>query len=443
VSALLANRWLAGTAAWLAVSALVWLLGAGLPPAARLSVIVALAGAWLGWEFWRKLQERRRGEGLFARVAEVGAPPEAAAGEIEALRAGFERAAALAAVATFRGTLGEPRPVYELPWYVIIGAPGSGKTTALTNAGLRFPLSEAGGGASVQGVGGTRNCDWWFTESAVLLDTAGRYTTQDSDRKSDAAAWFAFLELLRSVRPQLPLNGVLVTVSASDLMLWGKDERSRYAAHVRMRLQELHAALAARLPIYVLVTKTDLVAGFLEFFDAFDAEQRAQIWGITIEHGVEPAPESLARRFAEEFARLERRLYAEMIDRLHEERDLQRRAAAYRFPQQFHVLGPLLGELLGLAFSYRQDHQAPMLRGIYFTSGTQQGSPIDRVLGAIARSFNVPREALAAPREAGRSYFLGALLRDLVFREAGLAATAAGQARSQPTLPADALPPPA
>ena len=66
--------------------------------------------------------------------------------------------------------------LYELPWYMFIGAPGSGKTTALMNAGLTFPLAGKMGQASVKGVGGTRNCDWWFTDEAVLIDTAGRYT---------------------------------------------------------------------------------------------------------------------------------------------------------------------------------------------------------------------------------------------------------------------------
>lgn len=79
--------------------------------------------------------------------------------------------------------MGSSRYLYELPWYVFIGAPGSGKTTALINSGLRFPLAEGTGGHQVKGVGGTRNCDWWFSDEAVLLDTAGRYTTQDSDRR--------------------------------------------------------------------------------------------------------------------------------------------------------------------------------------------------------------------------------------------------------------------
>lgn len=444
-AAILGNRWVAGALAWGTVSAAIWLVGSGFSsPVQRVVLICIVAAAWLGWEGWRVLEARRQGGELFARLAKAGTQADAetpASGELSALRAGFEKAAALAAATTFQGPDGKPRHVHELPWFVIIGAPGSGKTTALVNSGLGFPLPLAEGNHAVQGVGGTRNCEWWFSDEAVLLDTAGRYTTQDSNRAADAAVWFGFLALLKQFRPHLPLNGVLVTVSASDLMLWDKKEHSRYAAHVRMRLEELHAALGVRIPVYLLVTKTDLIAGFTEFFDALDAAGRAQIWGTTFEHGAEPAPEELARRYEKDFSALEQHLHSEMLDRLHEERDLQRRAAIYRFPQQFHVIGPLLREFLGVAFNYRQDHQAPMLRGIYFTSGTQQGSPIDRVLGAIARSFNLSRDTLAAPTGAGRGYFLGALLRDLVFREMGLAATAAAHAHSIPALPPDALPP--
>ncbi len=79
--------------------------------------------------------------------------------------------------------------VYQLPWYIMIGPPGSGKTTALLNSGLKFPLADTLGQEPLRGVGGTRNCDWWFTEDAILLDTAGRYTTQDSDPELDRQGW--------------------------------------------------------------------------------------------------------------------------------------------------------------------------------------------------------------------------------------------------------------
>ena len=84
------------------------------------------------------------------------------------------------AVAALKRSSGKRNFLYEIPWYVVIGPPGAGKTTALVNSGLNFPLAGSGDAQPVAGVGGTRSCDWWFTDQAVLIDTAGRYTTQDS-----------------------------------------------------------------------------------------------------------------------------------------------------------------------------------------------------------------------------------------------------------------------
>ncbi|MBI1942800.1 MAG: type VI secretion system membrane subunit TssM [Betaproteobacteria bacterium] len=348
-----------------------------------------------------------------ARTEAGAAESAGVAGELAAIRSRFEEAI---------GKLGAAR-VQALPWYVCIGAPGSGKTTALVNSGLHFLLPAAERNAPVAGIGGTRNCDWWFTEEAVLLDTAGRYTTQQSNARADAAAWHGFLALLKQFRPQRPLSGALVAASVTDLMLWTKLERARFAAHVRMRLAELYAALGARFPVYLLATKTDLLAGFTEFFDELDASERAQVWGTTFDS--EPDPANLEARYAQEFAALEARLNAEMLARLHEERDLLRRAAIYRFPQQFHALGPPLGELLAQAFTTQIDHRAPLLRGVYFTSGTQEGNPIDRVLGTLARTFGLERAAAVRRGATGRSYFIAGLLREVVLAEAGVAAALA------------------
>ena len=80
--------------------------------------------------------------------------------------------------------------------------------------GLRFPLPGSWDGTQVPGVSGTRHCDWWFSDEAVLLDTAGRYTTQDSDPDSDREAWLGFpLDLLPAPAAQ-PLGSVLLTVAS-------------------------------------------------------------------------------------------------------------------------------------------------------------------------------------------------------------------------------------
>jgi len=356
---------------------------------------------------------------LLAGDAPDAAAQERVGRELEAIRARFRQAAEDLEDARFASPDGHSRAVEELPWYVLIGAPGSGKTTALLNAGLRLPLYTGESPPAVPGVGGTRNCDWWFTDEAVLVDTAGRYTTQDSDRKADAAAWLGFLALLKESRPSRPLNGAIVTVSVTDLLLWTKVERTKYAAHVRMRLSEMYAALNQRFPVYAMVTKLDLLAGFTEFFGDLDAAGRSQVWGTTFPLDIDPA--QIAEPYAADFTALENRLGAEMLARLHEERDLQRRAAIYRFPQQFHALGPLVGEYLAQAFGTRVNDQPLQLRGVYFTSGTQEGNPIDRVLAALARTFRLERAAATGMGGTGRSYFLARLLREVVFSEAGLA----------------------
>lgn len=421
------KRWLVGGGAWLAFSAAAWFAGDTLPPlegaAERVALILVVGAVWLAWEFWRLRQAAKENDSLLAGL--VGGSLDAdsaerAAAELQTLRKRFEEALGVLKKARFRTPGGERRTVSQLPWYMFIGAPGSGKTTALLNAGLRFPLGDPRAGElALQGVGGTRNCDWWFTEQAVLVDTAGRYTTQESDHQADSAAWLGFLDLLKRFRARQPLNGVIITLSVSDLVHWSEEELERYARHVRERVRELYTRLGVRLPIYLMVTKTDLLAGFNEFFSEFDAKQRAQVWGTTFD----PTEQArgLGERFKDEFGHLEGRLYTLLPERLQETRDLQKRAAIYRFPQQFRVSGPLIAKFLDRAFGGAWVGEAPFVRGVYFTSGTQEGSPIDRVLGTLARSFNLERKVQPPAAGAGKSFFLKRLLHEVVFGEAGLA----------------------
>lgn len=429
----LRKRWLLGALALAALSLAIWFagdlvaFGAGRPfeaPMSRGALIAAAAAAWAGLEFWRARRARLENERLLEVLARGGESDSAtrAAREIAVLRQRFEEAAAILKKTRFKGSDGESRYVHELPWYVFIGAPGSGKTTALVNSGLQFPLRAAGSDPVLAGVGGTRNCDWWFTDEAVLLDTAGRYTTQESDLEADAAAWLGFLDLIKRFRPRRPLNGALVTLSISDLMLWSDEERTRYAWHVRARVAELYERLGVRFPVYLLVTKCDLLAGFMEFFGELDADGRARVWGGTFDYTADGfVLGSPGHRFSEEFDALERRLYPELLKRLEGESDLQRRAAAYRFPQEFRGIGPLIEKFLDSAFIGVQGAPEPLLRGVYFTSGTQEGSPIDRVLGTLSRSFNLERAAGPALAGSGKSFFLKRLLREVIFPESGLA----------------------
>lgn len=323
--------------------------------------------------------------------------------------------------------------LYQLPWYVVIGAPGAGKTTALVNSGLQFPLADRFGKTALRGIGGTRNCDWWFTNEAVLLDTAGRYTSQESEQTQDASGWLTFIALLRKYRRRQPLNGVVVTVSVSDLLTQSAEASHQHAINLRQRLMELNEQLGIRFPVYVLVTKVDLLKGFRAWFLDYDKAQRDQIWGFTFPwEETTQADFDLMGRFDQEFSLLQQRIERGLPDTMLQEHDARMRADVWFFPQEFAALHPLLADFLSTVFSHSNFETQFLPRGFYFASGTQEGAPFDHVMGELTRSLSLPvangsdrwdrvSKTAPVPGSRGQSYFIKNLLQNVIFQEAGLA----------------------
>ena len=423
----LASRWLWSGVGVLLIAALVWLFGPFLAvlegPLPRLAIILAAALVWAGGNLWLDHRARARDAALAA-----GAAPDATASAMaeEASELQGKLRQALDLLRRARGTRGY---LYEQPWYVIIGPPGAGKTTALLNAGLRFPLADALGSPGVRGAGGTRLCDWWFTDQAVLIDTAGRYTTQDSDASVDRAGWEAFLDLLRRARPRQPLNGVIVALAIPDLIANEAVARD-HARAIRARIRELNQRLYVRLPVYALFTKADRLAGFTEFFEDLDRERREQVWGMTFPLPAKGAIDGVSGAFGAEWKLLVQRLDERLLSRLQTEHSPERRALSAGFPVQVASLAEPLERFIADAFGGSRLDPAPLLRGVYLTSGMQEGTPLDRLAGTLARSFGVDRAQLPSLRpQAGRSYFLGRLLQEVIFGEAMLVAANPRQRR--------------
>ncbi|HEY2617037.1 MAG TPA: type VI secretion system membrane subunit TssM [Acetobacteraceae bacterium] len=425
----LGSRWFLSFVGVALLGVLVWLFGPfltfleGWLP--RVIVVAMMLLIWAGVNFWLDRRRRKNEAALVQGVTAVQVDPTAAASAEEAAAMRERLTTALALLKRASGSRGY---LYQQPWYAIIGPPGAGKTTALLNAGLSFPLAAEMGQSAVAGVGGTRMCDWWFTETAVLIDTAGRYTTQDSDSAVDKAGWLAFLGLLKRTRARQPLNGVLVAIALSDIAAAPAVERLANARAVRRRVKELYDQLGVRVPVYAVFTKADLIAGFTEFFDDLDRERRGQVWGATFPLNKTEA--GTAGLFGGEFRLLVERLNQRLLDRLQTERSPERRALIAGFPAQVASLAAPLGEFLTEAFGGSRLDPAPVLRGAYLTSGTQEGTPIDRLTGAMARSFGIDSQRATSLRpEQGRSYFLGRLLKDVIFGEAMLVSRDPAQIR--------------
>ncbi len=340
-------------------------------------------------------------------------------GEIAAMEAEFERA-----VQTLKSSkLGRSGrdALGLLPWYVMIGPSASGKTTAIRNSGIKMPVGKSG---KVRGVGGTRNCDWWMTNEAILLDTAGRWSTDEDDRDE----WLAFLDVLKRTRPKKPINGILLAVGAPDLT-GSPEEIADLAARLRERIDEVIARLDMVVPVYLMVTKCDLLSGFVETFEDLKDRDRGQIWGFTLPVASEHTDHVEA--FAQNFDDLGDVLERYAVRRMAEERRIEARERIYAFPRQFDSLRQGLIDLVAALFDQSVYQDAPIMRGVYFTSGTQEGRPIDRVMASMAEAFGVRPPVLAASTTKPKSYFVRDLFQQVVFPDADVAVQSSRGLRRQ------------
>ncbi|WDY60267.1 type VI secretion system membrane subunit TssM [Pseudomonas sp. PSKL.D1] len=265
-----------------------------------------------------------------------------------------------------QGTSGNDA-LYALPWYLVIGQPAAGKSTMILQSGLNFPYAEREG-ARVSGLGGTRNCDWFFSSEAVLLDTAGRYMNSPEE----AGKWRGFLQLLRQHRQRRPLNGLIVSVSIDDILHGSPEDQDRVAKRLRERIQESCALLEVRLPIYLVFTKCDLIPGFTPFYRQLDDAARGEVMGKTFSHkGYEHA--DWGQRFGKAMDELTG-YWQQVASRQLVQQDIQvtrQNNAAYRFPLELAALKPRLQQFVASLLRANPYQPAELLRGFYFTAALQ------------------------------------------------------------------------
>lgn len=300
--------------------------------------------------------------------------------------------------------------LYALPWYLVIGQPAAGKSTMLYQSGLNFPYAEREG-ARVAGLGGTRNCDWFFSSEAVLLDTAGRYM----DNPEEAGKWRAFLQLLRQHRQRRPLNGLIVAVSIHDILQASLEDQERIAKRLRERIQETHALLEVRLPVYLVFTKCDLVPGFAPFYSQLDDVARGEVMGKTFSHkGFEQA--DWGRRFGVAMDELIT-YWQDVASRQLVLQDIQvtrQNSAVYRFPLELAALKPRLQLFVDALLRANPYQNAELLRGFYFTSALDADQP---ELGGHARQVTERFSLESAQEPASGQAQPSALFINSLFRK--------------------------
>ena len=312
----------------------------------------------------------------------------------------------------FYGPTGRSR--YVLPWYLVIGIGNSGKTSMLLNSGLKFPLNEQADRYLYQ-LKATQYCEILYSNEALFVDTPGRYTDSSSESPGNRM-WIKLLKRIFHVRPARPLNGVIVCVAMRDIMEIDSARREHQARTIRTRLNDIQKHLHSDVPVYLVLTKCDTVPGFAEFFAHLSRAEREQVFGCPAgEDGMKPGSVRL------ELKTLMQTLNAQIIPKIHQERDMPSRGGLFRFPQELAQLGPRLEDFISEAFGTSRYHKPVMFRGFFFSSAFTAHD----VMKAAARegelSYQTGHRAIGG--DYAKGFFLLRLLEKLIIPEARLAET--------------------
>ncbi|MHC4249808.1 MAG: type VI secretion protein IcmF/TssM N-terminal domain-containing protein, partial [Planctomycetota bacterium] len=395
-----------------------------------LALLLMAGGGAGGYLWWRRRAAERKAIEMEELSGDISRDDPRA--RILKLRMSFERG--LKQFSSFG------KGIYSLPWYVIVGEDGAGKTEAVRLSGLGFPPGLENGMLAGGGDGAALN--WWFTSEAVILEVPGEWVLggEEGDPLSE---WTELCRLLAAHRPRMPLNGALLALPAEGLLGDSPEDTKAKAGQLARRLEQAQSALEIRFPVFVMVTKCDRVVGFREFFELTPEAERGQIlgWSDPAKLGEAYDPKALEEQLGVVFNGLKSR-QTELLSVIPVDPDTSAPRAGWAdavcaFPGGLAGVIPNLRTYLEAIFLLGEWSTRPLfLRGIYFSSARRKGPAIDLDVGS---AFGLPVECPRAEDDgddedanAKDSYFLGDLFAEKVVVETGLVlrASSAGGFRS-------------
>jgi type VI secretion system protein ImpL len=384
-----------------------------------LALMLSLVAA-LGWVKRRRAKKasEQMGEMLDQQAAKAALDtPVNKRAEVEALRQRLSEA-----IKTIKqsklGQVSGATALYELPWYMIIGNPAAGKSTAVVNSGLQFPFADKGTSNIIQGIGGTRNCDWFFTTEGILLDTAGRYSVHEEDREE----WLGFLGLLKKYRPKAPINGIIIAASIAEVGGNRPEYAINLAKNLRQRVQELTEKLEVFAPVYIVFTKADLIAGFSEFFQDNERGMRDRVWGASLPFQMDGKNDALSQ-FDEKFDELYQGLKEMSVAQMALARGDDMPPGLLAFPMEFASIKPGLRAFIATLFEDNPFQFKPVFRGFYLTSALQEGGALSSSGERIVQRFGLslePKSQSKAHVFSRHGFFLRDLFSKVIFADKDL-----------------------
>lgn len=244
---------------------------------------------------------------------------------------------------------------YQIPWYLVIGDRNSGKSALMRSVGIDLAASERGSRSSLK---------WRFLDRGILIGVSGRFMRGSGRAEHD---WSALLRLFQNNRPRRPLDGIVLTVAASDLTgpaALDETQLSARAGRFSEMLAQAQRTFGFVFPVYVIVTKCDEIEGFSAFCRELPSRNRDDIFGWSSPYQLDAsfAPEWVDEAFNGISQDLQR-LQSEILVERSELRDPD---AVFLFPEEFVQMRSSLGIYLERLFRETAYREAFRFRGLYF-----------------------------------------------------------------------------
>ncbi|MGB9595147.1 MAG: type VI secretion protein IcmF/TssM N-terminal domain-containing protein [Candidatus Poribacteria bacterium] len=309
--------------------------------------------------------------------------------------------------------IGKADAQYAVPWYMLLGPTGSGKTSLIMRSGLDFKLRDPS--ATELTPGPTKDCNWLFANEAIVMDASGRYVNQP-DKSIDNAEWLSFLDILQRYRRTKPMDGLIITVDINRIINAKDEDIEKESQNIRDRIDNIVEKLGVSLPVYLIFTKCDLINGFTDFFGSLNANERNQILGFSLNSQQQS---NIPTAFKDEWALLCSSLKSYVHKVMTPEIEIQKRRGIYLFPRQLEISFNKVNHFVSTLFRPSTYLDRPMLQGVYLTSSLQEVSPVDLVVSNIEKSYNIKVSTPASAPTESRSFFIRDTLLKAIFSTRG------------------------
>ncbi|HCF6898422.1 TPA: type VI secretion system membrane subunit TssM [Pseudomonas aeruginosa] len=374
-------------------------------------------------------------------------------------------------LAVLRSNLRGRNGLYQLPWYLILGQENSGKTSFINRSNQSFSLTgeiKAGSRRLLDDPDLAYTIDWWMGDEAVLIDPPGELISQPQEATkessvgtpsvADAATenaaveappaepaanaqptrlpgkkrelpegtharlWTHLIDWLARNRSRRPLNGVVLMVDMVTLLGQPASDRKALAILLRSRLAELSRQLGTRPPLYVVLSKFDLLQGFEAFFSRLPKSVKEGIFGFTFTLDAVQNYDAWLVELAERYDDLIVTLNDRIFDALSAAASIEERDGLFSLVRQLAGMRQvLLGFLADVLGSDR--YVTPALpRGVYFSSVHQRGILTNAFVRNASMNYHIePPVPHAQPGGRSAVYFAQQLFQRVIYPEAGLA----------------------